>query len=204
MKTELSYETFTKREDLYVSTHLVVRDLVREDLGQILEGAVGNRAGYGSESAAKRQEMLCRAALEAGHDSVFATPYNGLHLHLRWLHVDGGDGMLYARPWYDDLGRTFEQHELAMKFLRRLGAAVERRIAFERNGRGSGPEPVSDRSFSDPGRVVEVIRKMKASIPVRYDRDSGWFFQLANKDAFLPPRGAPVSVGSNVISICGR
>lgn len=165
-KTQLTYETYQTHSHGYGQTHVVVREMYVEDTAAHLEGTVDNKAGYGTVSAAEQQGRRFRAMLEAGHEVHFDHTTCGLVVHLRWQHYEVVDGrQTYCSVTYEDMGRSFGQHEKAMKFLRELGRRVQKT-------RGQHRGHVTDHDFSTPQVVLEVLASMRKMTAVRRDFDA--------------------------------
>jgi hypothetical protein len=176
-KTTLTFETYETESHGYRQTHVVIRRMYLEDTASHLEGAIDNKAGYGTLEAAKGQELRFRRMLEAGHRSFFDSCTSGLLVHVRWQHYRGSDGTLdYCEPAYDELGRTLGQIEEGLRFLKMIGRKIERAKARRRSELAMHPSdvrPVSNHTFGCPEDLLEALGRAKGFVQIRRDFD-GW------------------------------
>jgi hypothetical protein len=176
-KTAITYETFETESHGYRQTHVVIRRMYLEDTAAHLEGAIDNKAGYGTIEAAKQQERRFRQMLEAGHTTFFDSCTSGLVVHVRWQHYLRSDGTLdYCEPAYDDLGRSLGLIEEGLKFLKTIGRKIERAKAKRRSEKAPCPSdvrPVSNHTFACPEDLLEALGRTKDFVQIRRDFD-GW------------------------------
>jgi len=170
--TALTFETFQDRRHNYDFTHVVVRTMYRINTRAALEGTVDNKAGYGTEDAARRQGLLFQTLLDLGHEEHFdVCTFADLSIHLEWQHYHPADGgeMGYCDPHFEDLGRGFKDIEAAMKFLKRLGGSIERQRVRQATEAGYQPSlrSVSSYSFESPQRVLGALGRMKGSVQIQ-------------------------------------
>jgi hypothetical protein len=197
----LTYESFIRERDGYVSTHVIVRAVRIENMSAELDGAVDNKAGYGTRDAARQQEERFRKALELGHAEHFEPLWHGVHLELRWLHAELTDGRWgYCSPFWEELGRSYDRIVASTAFVRKVGKAIERQLYKERRQEWSHASlgEVDDNTFHDPGRFVMALDRIKV-IHVRRDRDLDMFVRVADSELFKPPVGSPAPTRSQLV-----
>lgn len=173
--TQLTYQTYETESHGYRMTHVVIREMYREDTEKHLEGTVDNKAGYGTPEAAVLMGRRYQAMLDAGHPVHFDCTTSGLNIHLRWQHFEkDADGtQQYCDVAYEDLGRSLGQIKEAMKFLQKIGRSIEKIKAARRNEKAtfkSDPRDVSNHTFDRPEDVMLALGRMRKTAQVRYDR----------------------------------
>lgn len=170
----LTFETFQNSRHGYDFTHVVIRTMRAVDTAEALENTVDNKAGYGNLEVAKREGLKFKALLAAGYPEHYDTTcFDEVYVHIEWQHyrpMDCGsnDPHDYCEPTFVDMGRNFRRMERGMKFLRRLGKAVERERVRENTESAYKPSlrPVSQHSFASPDRVLGALGRMKGSVQV--------------------------------------
>ena len=160
----------------YKFTRVTVRRMREEKVAELLEGAIDNKAGYGTADAARGQEARYRALQERGVESIYdSLCVSGLHLSIEWQHYEA-DG--FCDPHFPELGRGFGEIETAMRFLRKIGGRIEKAVAARRNreapvdGYKYSPHRVSSHTFSSPHDFVDALARMRGSVQVARDRSS--------------------------------
>lgn len=170
----ITADTFCVRhysDNGYNFTEITIRRQYKNSVVDLIQGCVGNRAGYGSIEIAARKEQEYRAILDANHEHVYESTFNGLEVSIVWQHYDNGSGELdYCDPRYDSLGRHLSDIEKGLKFLRRVGGVVEAQRAKQTGG---DLRKSSDHSFMRPERVLAALRSMRGLVEVQYDRSLG-------------------------------
>lgn len=175
METQLTYATYETHEHGYTKTHVVVREMYKEETAEALEGTVDNKAGYGTEQAAVLQGHRFQAVLDAGHETHYSSTCMGLDVHLVWQHYqkDEDGTQLYCDVSYQHLGRSFNRIQEAMRFLQNVGRSIERAKAARHNENAtfqSGVRKVANHTFDRPEDLLAALRRMKKSVQVTHDR----------------------------------
>jgi len=176
-KTRLTYSTYTTASHGYTQTHVVIREMYEEDTLKHLEDTVDNKAGYTTMAYAEAAGRRYQAMLDMGHEVHYSTSTYGLEIHLRWQHYElEADGtQTYCDAAYDSLGRTFGQIEEGMRFLRKIGRAIEKTKATRRNQEAtfkSDVRAVSSHTFDRPEDMLAALARMKKSAQVQLDRST--------------------------------
>jgi hypothetical protein len=153
----------------WTMTEITVSSVDVETIEKKIDGCVDNKVGYQSAAIAAQQERKFRAIAAAGHTHVYSTHTYGLRLTLRWQHYTrpSGERDGYCDPVFEDLGRDFAGVERGVKFLRKLGARVEKMRAATSGG---DARSVSNVSFYSPERVIEALRVMKCA-QIEFNRE---------------------------------
>jgi len=177
-KIATTFETYQNSRHGYNFTHVVVRTQYEENTRAKREGTVDNKDGYGTEDAAQRMGMLFQELLNRGYEVHYdhCCAYDGVYIHIEWQHYDYDDGThSYCEPTFVDLGRSFTRIQLGVKFLKRLGASIERERARECAVGDYKPSPcsVGNRTFEEPERVLGALRRMKGVVEVELLKDLG-------------------------------
>lgn len=180
-KPTLTFETFQDSRHGYDFTHVVIRTMRPVNTAEALDGTVDNKAGYGNLDAARREGLKFQALLDAGYPEHYDMCIgNELYVHIEWQHyrpmkAGSNDPHEYCEPTFVDIGRNFGRMERGMKFLKKLGKAIERERVREATESAYQPNlrPVSNHSFASPERVLGALGRMRGSVQVK-QRDYVW------------------------------
>lgn len=144
----------------YRHTIIIIREMLEEDLQSVLEGTIGNKAGYGTMEAANAIQQDCQVLLDQGHTRVFSFwPGDLLNVRLQWQHFNENE---YCEVRFEDLGRSFTAIKKGIAFLEKIGRKIER----ERVKKNGDPSWIkikvnSYHTFARPETLVEMCKKKK-------------------------------------------
>jgi hypothetical protein len=111
-KQALAYETWITHEYGYEITHVLILSGKVEPLAARLDGAIDDKAGYGTKAAAAHVAQETCSAIEAGHTHWFDSDMWGdrVRVHVTYQrygsdsfcrpHIDVGDGVSEIRGGY--------------------------------------------------------------------------------------------------------
>jgi hypothetical protein len=167
-KTVLVFSTYESRSNGYGHTHVVIYQAEALNIDALIEGCIDNKVGYGGgPEVAKVQEQRYRAMKAAGITETYSMVGSRLHIDLDWQHYNAAIED-YCDVCFAELGRRLEDVERAMKFLRQLGARIERAKA---RSKGREPYDVSHGSFKCPQDVLAALAKIKGAVETTFSRE---------------------------------
>jgi hypothetical protein len=172
MNTEyLTYRIDHYERHNYKFTQVTVTRMRDEKVADLLDGAINNKAGYGTMEVALRQEGRFRTLLERGIETVYDPSFLSRQaVSLEWQHYEA-DG--FCEPFLN-LGRNFCGIGKGMRLLRQIGARIEkvraaRRAQESKDGYTYPPTPVGDHTFASPHDFVAALARMRGSVQVTRD-----------------------------------
>lgn len=166
-KTTYEIRHYTRNN--YDFTTVCVRTMRTADVAELREGAVDNKAGYGTEDAAQRQLTRYGGMLECGIATTYETLIFGTRIDLtfEWQHYKSpGEPLSYCEVSLD-LGRHFAEITAGHTFLRKFGNRVER--ARMRREKRTYRNSIGGHTFAGPDEVIAALARMRNSVQVEYD-----------------------------------
>lgn len=170
---DLIFRTWTEYSHGYTSTHVWISRYYCEDVAKTRDGAIDNKAGYGSADGAAYWVNACDRIAEAGHGTYYNS---GVGLHWSSITVccqhygapleDGTQQ--YCSPSFE-MGRHMSEIEHSLKLLHELGKPIEaakRRRYVKKHGFEPSRTRVTDGTFTDPADLLAVLRRRKDAVEV--------------------------------------
>lgn len=147
----------------------------KESLSKKLEGAIGNKAGYGTERAAREMETFFRELIDQGRQYVWDRQVYGAPnppVRLMWLILEP------RRYDQDDTGgygnceiHLGDQHLMdtiaGTKFVTNLAMRIGKERYKNRNYSNFTSSDLSNRDIGDPADVIETLERSWKAIKVR-------------------------------------
>lgn len=148
----------------YPVLHLSLFRATEKSLQKRLEGTIDNKAGYGTERAAREVGQFTQELLDQGFE-VFLDMrlYSELPtIHFNWTILPetqyAPEGYAGARITFGD--ERFTQIMTGSKLLKKIGMAIGKR-KYSKSGWGEfKSENLSNQQFDDPIPVIEQIERM--------------------------------------------
>ncbi len=161
-KSELVFCVWTDSSDRgYPQTYVRIWRAYRENVAEVREGTVGNKAGYGSDDGARYWLGACEKLEEGGHEIVYrSSSCYGPEIKIRWQHFEGTG---FCAPDFENLGRGYSEIKLAMATIEKIGRRIEKLSLVERRREyeHASLREVRTATFDNPHDLVAALRAMK-------------------------------------------
>lgn len=139
-------------------TRITIQDRRVANVQEVLEGTIGNRAGYGTDAAAAKVGQNMRDLLARGVTHYYEHAYSTrINLKIESQHY-GSDCFCAPRLC---VGESLSQVQKNLAFLKRLGRSIER--ARARSFGRSNASDVRDATFETPNDVIAALERMRGT-----------------------------------------
>lgn len=184
-KKKLTYSVSRRlSEGGYIIDSLRIGEYSLESTKESLDGAVDNKAGYGTAEAARRMEEAFAKLQADGHDTYFDTCLSERSFSMDFQVYENPEA---ERPHYCctarlELPSKLSAAKWALALVEKIGRTVEKMKAAERHKDDPHPSqgfhaearPVSEQSIAQLQDVVAALDKMGLVRVERWKESNNW------------------------------